>query len=77
MNPGHRLTDAQRRVLEAVAKKGYISLDAIAESAGLTRPVAQHTLDALTRRSLVSPVDLVSGLGYVPMQHARRTLEAQ
>ena len=77
MRPGNRLTDAQFRVLNAVARKGYISLVAISDSAELPCHVAQHTLDALTRRALVSPVDLMSGIGYVPTPRARRVLEAQ
>lgn len=77
MRPGNRLTDAQISVLTAVVKKGYITLEAIAMSAGMTSYVAQHTLDALTRRSLVSPVDLQSGIGYVQTKRARACLEAQ
>lgn len=74
---GNRLTAAQCRVLGAVALKGYISIAAIADSAELPIGAAQRTLDALTRRNLVSPVDLISGIGYVQTPRARRVLEAQ
>lgn len=77
MRPGNRLSPAQVRVLTAVDRQGYISVPAIAESAGLSALVAQHTLDALTRRSLVSPVDLQSGVGYVPTPRASSCLDAQ
>jgi hypothetical protein len=77
MRPGNRLSAAQVRVLTAVVKKGYITLEAIAASAGLSPYIAQHTLDALTRRSLVSPVDLQSGIGYVQTPRARSCLENQ
>lgn len=75
--PGIRLTPSQLKVLNAVTRQGYISVASIAESCDMTYYVCQHTLDALTRRSLVSPVDLISGIGYVPMPRAKRTLEAQ
>ncbi len=73
MRPGNRLTAAQMRVLEAVARKGYTSLGMIADSAGMTCYVAQHTLDALTRRALVTP----TASGYQPLPRALLTLEVQ
>jgi hypothetical protein len=74
---GNRLTAPQVRVLSAVALKGYISVAAIADSAGLGVHVTQSTLDALTRRSLVFPVDLIGGIGYMPMPRAKKVLAEQ
>jgi DNA-binding MarR family transcriptional regulator len=73
VKPGARLTAAQVRVLNAIAHKGYTSVAMIADSAGLSCGVAQHTLDALTRRNLVIP----TASGYVTTPRAVRTLATQ
>lgn len=73
MTTRHRLSPSQILVLTAVAFKGYTSLSLIAESVEMPPHRAQRVLDALTRRSLVTPTDS----GYVASGLALRTLAAQ
>jgi len=78
MRTGARLTSAQINVLTLVVEGLYRSPIQIAARLKCTVYVAQHILDALTRRNLVTPIS-VSGapLVYQAMPRAARTLASQ
>jgi hypothetical protein len=76
MRVGARLSFPQRRVLAAVLE-GHRSLSEIAHATGSGARTVQHTLDALTRRSMVTPVDFAGACIYQPTDRAWRTLRAQ
>ena len=78
MRVGARLTQAQIDVLTLVVEGRYRSPAQIAARLKCTRYVAQHILDALTRRNLVTPIALAGApLAYDPMPRAERTLASQ
>jgi len=78
MKVGARLTQAQIDVLTLVVEGLYKSPAQIAARLKCTRYVAQHVLDALTRRNLVTPRSIPGApLIYEPMPRAKKTLAAQ